>query len=1186
MSARGAGFVDTMVVVAMVVVLVVGASAILGRGMLDGSRCLAMRIGFLKGSCAAADGKLAAPTTGAHAQAAAPGMICDKMGCTQTACFAAGTLVATPSGLRPIESIDVGDDVIGAGVDVPGGVRALQHRVLATKLTRDRELLALSLSRGDAPPDLLLVTREHPFYELSRSGGPGWSAAGALAEGSVVATISGPATVTSTAETARREDVYNLEVEGVHTYLVGAYGAVVHNDYEPPESDPQGDWTSKTLQLPPRNMQPQSFEKGKPDPMILNGLVQGSINWGDAMPLAKAPKSMSGPQQEALAGLKGDVDAAFGELKAARDAMKAFQRANESKYKQQPSGGWAYSADVQGEYGKLVDAAFAGARKYHEALGRYFMAVDTLKKGGDIKYTPKQVGVIAYQGGGSAKFEWEGDRIKAVTFAQRDGSRLRVYDAGRGEWRIDIGKGKDDLLAFRGSYTLRQDGALVRETDTRTTTIRADGHVEETFKKREYHELKSDLAGGIKIVISLGDDGVAMTVGSSAANMVSTVNRFKSWKGDVAPRIVKTEGDVLFISFDGTENAHVAVRVTKEAWGKGLAWTDRRVPYYDEKNLRAVLRDLPAGTEQMKVEIASAKASYAYTWISPLPADTNFLIPNHGWQYVQKPGGGIDPRMGWRRNGQFVTDYTDVDRRWGKFVDAYISGMARGAPFVGGLVMVGEAATGSKITGESMGTRERMWHGAFGVLAVGLDFGPLVYEGVQGAKTLAELQKATGLSKAEAEALMRATNSLSEVEKGALKQVAKGEAVAPATMEPILRKLDEAVLVARAGGGDAAARSLLGSVERGVVKPAASDAPAQVQAFLLELKQYSPEVRAMAEHQIQRFGASRGTPISLAERRIILKRTVEIEQLMKEMGHAPKLKGADLLKDPKYVEASSALMDSGMMFSGFNSTIRFTTHDGAVHGGHVALSRVIESLGGAERVAAMGRIERSAAIEAKLKELYKVDERIAAELFTRDATNLLGGISPVTDVRFRSTPRPEGQTGPLTVEQAQAIANGRASGGLNSTATTVADAKKFYPDAKQPLVVFEYPPGAPGVVINGEGLVTEGAILYRTAMKEKGINPGGQNPEGFVPNEIMVGTPKDGKWLVESIRLESGVYVVKLKPPTATPIPVIPGAPKPATPLPVPRGTTPPIDEKKPPTTSRRPGLRPGMEVYVSGAAR
>lgn len=1179
-----------MIGVATVIVLVLGASVTLGRGVREGSRCLAIRIGFVNGSCGTEGGKLAAPATGAHAQAAAPGMICDKMGCTPSACFAAGTLVATPTGLRPIESIDVGDDVIGVdmiGVDVPGGVRPLQRRVLATKVTRDRELVALSLLRGDGPPDVLLVTREHPFYEMSRSGGPGWSAAGALTEGSVVATGSGPATVTSTAATARREDVYNLEVEGVHTYLVGSYGAVVHNDYEPPESDPQGDWTSKTLQLPPRNMQPQSFEKGKPDSLILNGLVQGSINWGDAMPLAKAPKSISGPQQEALAGLKGDVDGAYSELKAARDAMKKFQSANESKYSKQPSGGWAYSADVQGDYQKLVDAAFTGASKYHEGLGRYFMAVDSLKKGGDIKYTPKQSPAIAYQGGGSANFEWEGDRIKAITFVQPDGSRLRVYDAGKGEWRIDIGKGKDDLLAFRGSYTLTQDGALVRETDTRTTTIRANGRVEETFKKRELHELKSDLGGGIKIVISLGDDGVAMTVGSSAANMVSAVNRFKSWKGEVAPRIVKTEGDVLFISFDGTDNAHVAVRVTKEAWGKGLSWTDRRVPYYDEANLRTVLRDLPDGTEQMKVEIASAKASYAYTWISPLPADKNFLIPGNGWQYMQKPGGGIEPRMGFRRDGRFVTDTTDIDRRWGKFVEAYTSGMARGMPFVGGLVMVGEAATGSKITGESMGTRERMWHGAFGLLAVGLDFGPLVYEGAQGAKALSELQKATGLSRTEAEALMRATNSLSEAEKGALKQVAKGEAVAPATMEPILRKLDEAILVARAGGGDAAARSLLGSVERAVAKPALADAPAQLQGFLLELKQYSPEVRSLTEYQIQRFAASRGQPISLAERRIILKRTVEIELLMKEMGHAPKLKGAELLKDPKYMEASSALMDSGMMFSGFNSTIRFTTHEGAVHGGHVALSRVIESLGGAEKVAAMGRIERSAAIEAKLKELYKVDERIAAELFTRDATNLLGGISPVTDVRFRSTPRPEGQTGPLTLEQAQAIANGRASGGLNSTATTVADAKKFYPDAKQPLVVFEYPPGAPGVVINGEGLVTEGAILYRTVMKEKGINPGGQNPEGFVPNEIMVGTPKDGKWLVESIKLEGGVYVVKLKPPTATPLPAIPGAPKPATPLPVPRGTTPPGDEKKPQGMSRRgPGLRPGVEMRAPATLR
>lgn len=61
------------------------------------------------------------------------------------------------------------------------------------------------------------------------------------------------------------------------------------------------------------------------------------------------------------------------------------------------------------------------------------------------------------------------------------------------------------------------------------------------------------------------------------------------------------------------------------------------------------------------------------------------------------------------------------------------------------------------------------------------------------------------------------------------------------------------------------------------------------------------------------------------------------------------------------------------------------------------------------------------------------------------------------------------------------------------------------------------------MVINGEGEVTKTGIAYREAFN--------QNPKGFVPNEIMVGTPGNGKWVVESVTFVDGVYLVKLKKP-------------------------------------------------------
>lgn len=76
--------------------------------------------------------------------------------------------------------------------------------------------------------EVLQPTRQHPFYVV----GEGWTRADALEAQDVVRTVSGEGVVVScTRGVGVRQRVFNLEVEGSHTYYVGASGVLVHNSY-------------------------------------------------------------------------------------------------------------------------------------------------------------------------------------------------------------------------------------------------------------------------------------------------------------------------------------------------------------------------------------------------------------------------------------------------------------------------------------------------------------------------------------------------------------------------------------------------------------------------------------------------------------------------------------------------------------------------------------------------------------------------------------------------------------------------------------------------------------------------------------------------------------------------------------------------------------------------------------------
>jgi filamentous hemagglutinin len=164
---------------------------------------------------------------------------------TSPECFAAGTFVHTEHGTREIDTLAVGTRVLSRS-----GTTGEQTycRVVNKFVYENKQALALEYAIEDGRTDSLLVTAEHPFWVKD----VGWTPVGRLQSGQVLEicdadgrddcdrqmgsmqelALSGrrwSATVVSVTTWERPETIYNIEVEGLHTYFVGVFGVWVHN---------------------------------------------------------------------------------------------------------------------------------------------------------------------------------------------------------------------------------------------------------------------------------------------------------------------------------------------------------------------------------------------------------------------------------------------------------------------------------------------------------------------------------------------------------------------------------------------------------------------------------------------------------------------------------------------------------------------------------------------------------------------------------------------------------------------------------------------------------------------------------------------------------------------------------------------------------------------------------------------
>jgi len=147
-------------------------------------------------------------------------------GALRGACFEAGTLVATCSdGEQPIETLKEGDQVLSRN-DETGETEC--KAVVRTYVHDADDVARLSMSADGGRVESLDVTLGHPFWVA----GKGWTSVRDLVRGEALATAAGNARVWVDGWVAESttQRVFNLEIEGDHSYFVGADGVWVHND--------------------------------------------------------------------------------------------------------------------------------------------------------------------------------------------------------------------------------------------------------------------------------------------------------------------------------------------------------------------------------------------------------------------------------------------------------------------------------------------------------------------------------------------------------------------------------------------------------------------------------------------------------------------------------------------------------------------------------------------------------------------------------------------------------------------------------------------------------------------------------------------------------------------------------------------------------------------------------------------
>jgi hypothetical protein len=138
-------------------------------------------------------------------------------------CFVRGTLVHTERGLIPIEQVQVGDMVWSQPEGT--GDLAMRH-VVNTFVFQSKDIWHIQCVAGSGVIETIHATPNHPFWVRNT----GWTRADLLKAGDVLELHDRcEAIVMEAVDTLVTDQVFNIEVDGFHTYYVGEVGVWVHN---------------------------------------------------------------------------------------------------------------------------------------------------------------------------------------------------------------------------------------------------------------------------------------------------------------------------------------------------------------------------------------------------------------------------------------------------------------------------------------------------------------------------------------------------------------------------------------------------------------------------------------------------------------------------------------------------------------------------------------------------------------------------------------------------------------------------------------------------------------------------------------------------------------------------------------------------------------------------------------------
>ena len=157
------------------------------------------------------------------------------VGNAHLSCFAAGTPVHTRLGVRPIESVQIGDQVLTQDART---AELSYQPVLASVQNKPARLIEINLGK-----ETIRATEIHRFWKA----GQGWVPSRELQTGDGLRALGGIAQIKSI-ERGQVEPVFNLKVMNAQSFFVGERGMLVHDNsaVEPvPKAFRRCKWSSR-----------------------------------------------------------------------------------------------------------------------------------------------------------------------------------------------------------------------------------------------------------------------------------------------------------------------------------------------------------------------------------------------------------------------------------------------------------------------------------------------------------------------------------------------------------------------------------------------------------------------------------------------------------------------------------------------------------------------------------------------------------------------------------------------------------------------------------------------------------------------------------------------------------------------------------------------------------------------------